>query len=288
MMLSMTAFASSEIREENFILEGEIKSYNNRFLDISFSLSSTLSKYEAYIKKEIEKKAQRGHIEFRLRLKSLYSQSDIIVDKGLLKAYKKAIEEVSSEIQVAPISASDLLSIPDIIKLDNTGSEDIYEEAVKKITENLLSSFYKEKIREGEGTRKDLERLADSFSSALSEIEENQEELEENFKEILFAKFNELMETKQDDPRVLSEVASLLVKYSINEEVSRLKIHLEEFYKLLDAPLPVGRRLDFLSQEMNRECNTIASKSQKAKINLLVVKMKDDLENIKEQIRNIE
>ena len=134
-----------------------------------------------------------------------------------------------------------------------------------------------------------MEKLCAKFKASLEIILSKKDEMEEYFKKILLEKYEELLGEKgKDDSRFLSEVAALLVKYSINEECSRLKVHLSEYDKLLESDESVGKKLDFLCQEMNREINTTASKSQMVEINLEVVKMKDALEDIREQARNIE
>ena len=145
------------------------------------------------------------------------------------------------------------------------------------------------KERDGRGTKEDLKRLGEKFRSSLAVVLGKKEEMEEYFKSVLLEKYEELLGEKgKDDPRFLSEVAALLVKYSINEECSRLKVHLDEYDRLLESEEPVGKRLDFLCQEMNREINTTASKGQMVEVNREVVKMKDVLEDIREQARNIE
>ena len=163
-----------------------------------------------------------------------------------------------------------------------------YKEGLDECLEHCLSMLDEAKGREGEGTKQDLSKLGSSFEESLEFVEARADELEEHYSKLLQDKFSKLSGDKPDQAVFMTELAAILVRYSINEEVSRLKVHLKEYWKLLSSSEPVGKKLDFLCQEMQRECNTIASKSQLVEINLAVVNMKDNIEDIREQVRNIE
>lgn len=288
-MRSMTGYGHSIYRNENYTVELEIKSYNNRYLDISHSINPLLSSFESYIDERIKKVAKRGHLDVSLRLKVLKSDAKLILDDELLKKYLALYETIAKEAKVSGPTLSDLASIDGIISSERNTDQSIYKEGVDSVLAEALDMLSASKERDGKGTQKDLVKLGEGFKEALAGVEAKEKELESHFKSILNDKYEELLGTSgKDDPRFLSEVAALLVKYSINEEVSRLGVHVKEYFRLLSLEEPVGKQLDFLCQEMNRECNTIASKSQLVDINLLVVRMKDNLENIREQIRNIE
>ncbi len=288
-MLSMTGYGNGEYRNSDYVILVEIKSYNNRYLDISHSISPSLLSYEEYIDSEIKKVCKRGHIDVSVFLKTIKTQSHISLDEGLVEEYMKAFTRIGE------ITGGDKPSVIDyatmegvLLPIDDVDSS-VYSDGVSFALKSALEKLRKAKEREGEGTKADLERLGGLFSSSLSVILEKRDELEGHFKRILLEKYEELLGEKgKDDPRFLSEVAALLVKYSINEEGQRLKVHLRRYYELIESNESVGKELDFLCQEMNREINTIASKSQMAEINLSVVKMKDALEDIREQVRNIE
>lgn len=288
-MRSMTGYGHSIYRNENYTVELEIKSYNNRYLDISHSINPLLSSFESYIDERIKRVAKRGHLDVSLRLKVLKSDAKLILDDELLKKYLALYETIAKEAKVSGPTLSDLASIDGIISSERNTDQSIYKEGVDSVLSEALDMLSASKERDGKGTQKDLVKLGEGFKEALAGVEAKEKELESHFKSILNDKYEELLGTSgKDDPRFLSEVAALLVKYSINEEVSRLGVHVKEYFRLLSLEEPVGKQLDFLCQEMNRECNTIASKSQLVDINLLVVRMKDNLENIREQIRNIE
>ena len=288
-MKSMTGYGHSIYKSSDYILEVEIKSYNNRYLDISHTINPLLSSYETYVDDEIKKTVSRGHLDVSLKLKTLSMPSELVLDENLLTQYKNSIERISTLTGAALPDAGFYTTLEGVISNTRTVDQDYYKEGVESATRDALSMLDENKKREGEGTKKDLEKLGAKFKASLEIILSKKDEMEEYFKKILLEKYEELLGEKgKDDPRFLSEVAALLVKYSINEECSRLKVHLSEYDKLLESDESVGKKLDFLCQEMNREINTTASKSQMVEINLEVVKMKDALEDIREQARNIE
>ena len=288
-MKSMTGYGHSIYKSSDYILEVEIKSYNNRYLDISHTINPLLSSYETYVDDEIKKTVSRGHLDVSLKLKTLSMPSELVLDENLLTQYKNSIERISSLTGAALPDAGFYTTLEGVISNTRTVDQDYYKEGVENATREALAMLDENKKREGEGTKKDLEKLGAKFKASLEIILSKKDEMEEYFKKILLEKYEELLGEKgKDDPRFLSEVAALLVKYSINEECSRLKVHLSEYDKLLESDESVGKKLDFLCQEMNREINTTASKSQMVEINLEVVKMKDALEDIREQARNIE
>ena len=288
-MKSMTGYGHSIYKSNDYILEIEIKSYNNRYLDISHNINPLLSSYETYVDEEIKKTVSRGHLDVSLKLKTLSMPSELVLDENLLTQYKNSIERISSLTGAALPDAGFYTTLEGVISNTRTVDQDYYKEGVESAVREALAMLLENKKREGEGTKKDLEKLGAKFKASLEIILSKKDEMEEYFKKILLEKYEELLGEKgKDDPRFLSEVAALLVKYSINEECSRLKVHLSEYDKLLESNESVGKKLDFLCQEMNREINTTASKSQMVEINLEVVKMKDALEDIREQARNIE
>lgn len=288
-MKSMTGYGHSIYKSSDYILEVEIKSYNNRYLDISHTINPLLSSYETYVDEEIKKTVSRGHLDVSLKLKTLSMPSELVLDENLLTQYKNSIERISTLTGAALPDAGFYTTLEGVISNTRTVDQDYYKEGVESAVREALAMLLENKKREGEGTKKDLEKLGAKFKASLEIILSKKDEMEEYFKKILLEKYEELLGEKgKDDPRFLSEVAALLVKYSINEECSRLKVHLSEYDKLLESNESVGKKLDFLCQEMNREINTTASKSQMVEINLEVVKMKDALEDIREQARNIE
>lgn len=288
-MISMTGYGCGEYRSDDYIISIEMKSYNNRYLEISHNISPLLSSFEEYVDKQIKSVALRGHIDFSMKLTSLKSSSVLSLDTFLLDEYIAIFDKIAQLSGSSKPSSYDYASLDGVVTALNNTDSSFYKEGVIKALEIALDMLKESKRRDGEGTKEDLKRLGNKFKASLDSILEKKDEMESYFWKILVEKYELLIgEIGKDDPRFLTEVAALLVKYSINEECSRLKVHLDRYFALLDSKEPVGKEIDFLCQEMNREINTIASKSQMVEINLSVVKMKDALEDIREQVRNIE
>lgn len=287
-MISMTGYGYKAVKGEDYSLEIEIKSYNNRYLDLQSNISYALSPLENAIAERVKEKVRRGHLDLSVRFKAEKTRPTISVDEGALEAYRKAFERIGELTGLKP-SFSDYASIEDILVSVKENDAELYRDAVLSTLDEALEALLAEKRREGENTRMDLSEKIDAFSSSLEEIKANSDRMSIYFKNVLETRYQELMEEKGlSDSRFMEEVTLLLVKYSINEEIKRLESHIAEFRRLIASDEAVGKRLDFLSQEMNRECNTIGSKSQMVEITRCVVVMKDSIENIREQIRNIE
>ncbi len=289
-MNSMTGYGFAESMGEQFQLAIELKSYNNRYLDINHTIPYVLSPFEIEIDKKIAAVAKRGHVELAIRLKNLVSDVQVVVDPQAVKRYTEAFQTISALSQKAlKPQLSDYLACEGVLTNLKTGDSEQYREVLFSTLDRALMQFAESKKREGLSTKADLAKLGSGISDGLSVVQKHADELEQMVKDTLRSRFAELLSDQNyDENRILQEVAVMLVKYSVHEEIKRLAIHLKEYFALLERDEPVGKRLDFLCQEMNREINTIGSKSQMVELNIQVVKMKDGLENIREQIRNIE
>lgn len=289
-MNSMTGYGYRSVSRDDYQIEIEIKGYNNRYLEIASYMNSSLSSYEGYITSQVKKVARRGKIELSVKLKVFESAAQVHLDEALFRQYLAAFrraEEISS--LHLNVDASALLEIEDLFSTSCQKNAEVYKDALDEALEGALHDFSLSRSREGEETKKDLYRLGRSFEEANERIGRSVLEYEDYFRKLLIEKYEELdLSSRYDETKLLQEIGALLVKYSINEEQNRLKTHIKEYFKLLESCEPVGKKLDFLCQEMNREVNTTASKSQNVSITLETVQMKDDLENIREQIRNIE
>ena len=289
-MKSMTGYGHASHVEDEYQLEVEIKSYNNRYLDIYVNLNPVLSPFEAYVTSRVKEVASRGKVEVAVRLKVFESRSTVHVDSALLDQYLASFRDIEERKGVAlGIDAASLLSIEGLFTTSTLRDSEEYRAGLEEALTAALADFAASRAREGEETRRDLERLGRSFAQANDSIARLVGSYEDWFRNILLEKYMELdIGARFDETKLMQEVAALLVKYSINEEQNRLRTHVKQYFSLLESDEPVGKKLDFLCQEMNREVNTTASKSQNVEITLHTVQMKDDLENIREQIRNIE
>lgn len=289
-MKSMTSYGFKVVTTDSFVLSVEIKSYNNRYLDIIHYVPPSFSVFEAEIDKKIKSVFVRGHVDVNIKYKAIKSDTLINVNEDLLNQYSKALDQIESITgRKAVLNFTDLSTITGLISEISTFDAEFYREALHEALDEALRQCEVCKLTEGEATKKDLLRLLDDFNNSFAVVKANAKNLESTIKQNLLARFDELLGDKgYDETRFLQEVATLLVKFSINEEISRLTAHIEEAYRLINGDEPCAKKLDFLSQEMNRETNTIGSKNIMVEISQMVVVMKDSLENIREQIRNIE
>ncbi|MGE0075556.1 MAG: YicC/YloC family endoribonuclease [Sphaerochaetaceae bacterium] len=289
-MLSMTGYGYAQELTDNFLMGVEVKSYNNRYLEINHAIPNSLSRFEQEIDARIKQVVSRGHVELGIRFKQMSTDLALHVDVAAVERYRMAFEQIGEAAQlVAAPTLGDYLNAEGVLVALRETDVSKYEAPLFSLLDKALVDYRSSKEREGEATRQDLLRLGARLAEGLDAVEANAGTLETKLKENLLNRFDELLGNKgYDENRFLQEVAMLLSKYSVNEEIVRLRTHIEAFTELLASTEPVGKRLDFLSQEMNREINTIGSKSILVEINQQVVSMKDSLENIREQVRNIE
>lgn len=289
-MLSMTGYGFAQELTDDFLLGVEVKSYNNRYLEINHTIPNSLSRFEQEIDARIKQVVSRGHVELSIKFRQMSTDLALHVDTAAVERYTTAFAQIGEAAQLAAApTLGDYLTADGVLVALRETDVSKYEEPLFSLLEKALIDFRSSKEREGEATRQDLLRLGARLAEGLDAVEAHAGTLETKLKENLLNRFDELLGNKgYDENRFLQEVAMLLSKYSVNEEIVRLRTHIEAFTELLASTEPVGKRLDFLCQEMNREINTIGSKSILVEINQQVVSMKDNLENIREQVRNIE
>ena len=292
-MKSMTGYGYAEYGCENFILTLEIKSYNNRYLDISYNAPQSLSSFEMEVTDRIKEICSRGHLDVVFKLRTLRQMALVSVDEDVAASYARAASRVagicSSEGLDVRFSLSDVLNQDGVLNDIRQETAQTYREGVESCLATALEALDASRNREGLATKADLEKMINGIEESLNSVKSHAGELEDHIKNGLKKRIEEMLgDMDYDENRVLTEVAVMLMKYTVNEEITRLGTHIREFRRLLDLDEAVGKRADFLCQEMNREINTIGSKSQMVEVSLAVVNMKDCLENIREQVRNIE
>lgn len=290
-MTSMTGYAYEEKNYESAVISVEIKSVNSRFLDLTVNLPPYLNPLESYFRGKITEKVFRGKVDVYIRVKELESNPDITVDEGAVKAYSEAVKKVikASGFETDSKSALDfILSQPGVIVSNHSYDMEKYKALIEPVFDSVLEKFNADREREGENMKRDLQEKLEKLLKCARFFTEWQPKMEEMFKEQITTKFRELLEDKADENRIMTETAAMLVKYTINEEIVRLKSHIEAMRsELANNPTP-GKKLDFICQEMNREINTIGSKNQFAEVGAMVITAKDSLENIREQSKNVE
>lgn len=288
-MISMTGFGSSEYQDDRLQLSVEIKSYNNRYLDISFIAPSFLAVYESRMKEHIRKGVERGHVDVNIKARRLESDTEVHIDSAALDAYRKAFEELTERAGIKePVGLGHYLQTEEVLKVVRRQDGSVFEQVLFQQLDAALEEFLQVRRREGAQTADDITAQLEAFRERFLYVRGRADELESLLYENLTSRFKALLESEYDRTRVLQEVAVLLNKYTINEEIKRIESHIEHFVRDMASKTAVGKRLDFLCQELNREVNTIASKSIIVEVNQAVVAMKDHLENIREQLRNIE
>lgn len=286
----MTGYSYNEELGENYSVSVEIKSVNSRFLDLSINLPSFLGRLESKFKELITSKIQRGKIDIFIRIKENNVPVTISVDEKMAKSYFDAISKVANTIGQTEkdIPLSLIISQEGVLTSQKEIDIDYYWNLILPIFEKAFEDFVVDRKREGENLKNDLLFQLDKIQKASEIFSEWQPKMENAFKESILKKFNEILADKVDEQRVMTEVAALMVKYTINEEIVRLKSHINALTKEIEEnPIP-GKRIDFICQEMNREINTIGSKNQFIEIAQEVINAKDALENIREQSKNIE
>jgi uncharacterized protein (TIGR00255 family) len=289
MIKSMTGFSHRDIAQQGFRGSLEIKSYNNRYLDLFVSLPPYLSKLEPRIRSFLAERIVHGKVEAWLRVRDFDAPVEASADIAAAKAVASVLAQIAAACDIeAPLSLSSVIGFEGVVSFDREVDDEGLWERVAPELEACYADYDASRIREGESTKEDIEAQLARVAACLGSIKEQVPEIDRTVRSQLSSKFKEVLGDAVDEGRVLAEIASSLMKYSINEELSRLAAHTESFARTLGHDAAPGKKLDFLCQEMNREVNTIGSKSMLLSVSRSVVELKDALENVREQLRNIE
>lgn len=290
MIQSMTGYAYKENFSEKRVICVEIKSVNSRYLDIFVSLPQFLNPLESYFRTKISEKVNRGKIDVFIKIKENSSDAKIISDTKMAKNYYDEIKKIARSLKIKDkeIPLSLIVNLPGVLNSDKSYDVEEYKKEIEPVFFNALDEFVKDRKREGENMKNDLLSKLVRLDECADFFSEWQPKMEESFKTQITLKFHELLGENADENRIMSETAAMLVKYTINEEIVRLKSHLKAMRFELENNFVPGKKLDFLCQEINREINTIGSKSQFEQVSSMVINAKDSLENIREQAKNIE
>ena len=295
MIKSMTAFGRAKNIVGGKDITVEIRSVNNRFFDCSVKLPRSFSFLEEKIKPYLQANSvTRGKVDVFIGIEVIDSpQTEISVDEGYAAAYIDALRRLRDKFGLADdISVMSVAQNRDIF-ITTHSEEDTEKEwnDVKSVLDGALERFITARQREGENIQKDLVAKVESIRKSVSKIEELSATDISDYRNKLEAKLRDMLEDNRivfDESRILTECAIFADKIAIDEELVRLGSHFDAFGDIIESSEPVGRRLDFLIQEINRETNTIGSKCQNSSIAKLVVDIKCEIEKIREQIQNIE
>jgi uncharacterized protein (TIGR00255 family) len=267
----------------------EIKSYNSRFLDLGISLPPWVSGLEPRIREYTASRFGRGKIDVSIRVKERQGDVSVSVNATAARSYYKALLELAEEmgIQEKP-SLALIIGLEGVLETENSRDDETYWPVIEERLVSAVRILEAEREREGAHTQTDILSHITALEDSVRLIETKVPEMEALIKENLRARFAEVLGNTIDENRILAETAVLLMKYTISEELSRLSSHLGEFrFEMEHNPTP-GKKLDFLCQEINREINTISSKTPILEVSRAVVNMKSALENVREQLRNVE
>jgi len=288
-MISMTGYAYRESANNDITVSVEIKSYNHRFLDLSIHLPPWLSSLENDIRIFMGNRFARGKIEVGIRIKERNTDVSVTINENAAASYKKAIGNLAKFLDMnEEPSLRMILNLEGVMETDTNRDAEKYWKLIEPELILAADQMEAERIREGEHTKEDILSHVSIIEESIKAVNVHLPELEAAIKDNLKTRFSELLGDRIDENRILAETAVLLVKYSVSEELSRLSSHLSEFRLEIDRNPSPGKKLDFLSQEINREINTIGSKTPMLEVSREVVEMKNALENIREQLRNVE
>ena len=292
MIRSMTGYGIAKGSVAGFSLSVELRSVNNRYLDLNIKLPRGFLFAESAVKSHLQEKISRGKVDVFLTLDAAESDyTRIRVNERLAEAYRDAIAAIGESLGITGnTSALDIARFSDVLSLEK---EELDQEAfmtqLLPLLDRAVEDFNAMRAREGEKLSEDLIRKADRIEKLVGEVEVQAPKTVSAYRDRLTAKLNEVLkDTSVAEERIVTEAAVFADRIATDEETVRLRSHLAQFRKMVSEGSPIGRKLDFLIQEFNREANTIGSKCQDSEIAYIVVDLKSEIEKIREQVQNIE
>ena len=292
MIKSMTGYGRAQGSFSGGEITVEIKSVNNRYLDCSVKLPRVYSFAEDAVKGLVQRTISRGKVDVFITVNSAGADNmKITLNAPVVEGYLSALKQLARDYDVRDdISVSSLSRFSDVLIMEKQ-EEDEQEvrEALLGVAEQALSAFDEMRSREGQALKQDLLQKADGILELVAQVEARSPVTVAAYRERLTAKMMEVLENSAiDEARIIQEAAIYADKVAVDEETVRLRSHVEQFRAMLSGGGVIGRKLDFLMQEMNREANTIGSKGSDVEQARTVVELKSQLEKIREQIQNIE
>ena len=292
MIKSMTGFGRCEIEEGNRKVTVEMKSVNHRYLDVNIKMPKKLSFFESSIRNELKNYVQRGKIDIFISYED-FSENTVSIkyNKELAAEYLKYLRNMSEEFDLDDdIRVSTLSRYPEVFSMEEqmVDEEEIWKVLAKAI-DGAAESFVETRIKEGQNLADDLIAKLDGMLEHVAFIEERSPQLMDEYRKKLEERVKELLgDASVDESRLLTEVTIFADKVCVDEEIVRLKSHIETTKQALIAGGSIGRKLDFIAQEMNRKANTILSKANDLEISNRGIELKTEIEKVREQIQNIE
>ncbi|HUI92999.1 MAG TPA: YicC/YloC family endoribonuclease [Chitinivibrionales bacterium] len=287
---SMTGFGQAEMHTASGTFRVELRAVNNRFLDLQIRQPKSLSNLEQKIKTTISETIPRGSVSVFISCDRENGDAKLTWDKASVENYLRIFREIKRKYKLAgDATLSDLLHFSDFIKAESVQAD---EKTIWKhfspVLSKAIENFQRSRADEGEHLIRDLKKTLDAVSRLLKDVEARAPHRIEEYSKELSKRIQKLLAGPADEARLAQEVALMADKMDISEECTRLRAHINAFVKDFASSEPVGKRMNFLLQEMNREANTIGSKANDTEISHLSVTLKENIEKIREQIQNIE
>lgn len=292
MIMSMTGYGGAKSASGNVDFSVELKSVNNRYLDTSIHLPRSYIFAEESIKSAVSEHISRGKVDVFITIDNSKATNVVVnVNESLATSYYEALEKISQMFRMnGDFSVTDIARFQDVLSVEKVeiDREEMAQEILEVLRQALLE-FDTMREREGERLRADIVSRLDTIAGMAQAVTQRAPEIVSDYRQRLEQKIRVVLEDRNiDEGRLLTETAVFADKVAIDEESVRLDSHISQFREMLDGGSPVGRKLDFLVQECNREVNTIGSKSNDCQAAKIVIDMKAELEKIREQIQNIE
>ncbi len=291
MVRSMTGFGRSSLSEAGYEVSCELKTVNHRYFDVHARIPRRYAFLEEKIKDELKKYLQRGRIEISINIeKTKESARNIKVDKGLAMAYYDSLKDLAENLNISSeFRVIDLFRLPDVFNLtDEQEDPDQIWEVLSLALHEAVNSLVEMRSKEGSNLAEDIAQRNAYILTAVERLEKRSPTVAQEYQEKLSKRISDMINNVADESRIIQEVAIFADKASVTEEIVRLRSHISHLDELLNSSQAVGRKLDFLLQEMFREINTVASKANDIEMSQIVVDVKAELEKIREQIQNIE
>ena len=291
MIKSMTGFGRGNYENDGRIYSIEIKSVNHKYTDINVRIPRFLNSMEDKIRKKISSAISRGKVDVFVNFENYSNKgTKIRINKDLAKEYISELKKLSEETGVRfDISVIDVSKLPEILKIEDIDDDELIARELMQALDEAIENFIKMREIEGEKLVQDIEKRIYLIREKVNEITDFSGNIVEEYMKKLEIRVNELLKPGTvDENRLMQEIVIFSDKSSIEEELTRLRSHISQFLTLIKKESPIGKKLDFLIQEMNREINTIGSKANCLEITNRVIEIKTEIENIREQIQNIE
>ncbi len=291
MIKSMTGYGKAIKSENEREYEVEIKSVNHRYLDISIKMPRVLSYLEEEVKKEIASKIKRGKIDVFITFENNSTEGkEIKINTEIAKVYINELKKLAEqENLLANIEVTEISKFPDVLRIQNNEEDEKIKQELLETVKSATDKLVQMRATEGNKIAEDLDSRVEVIQNKIKEISLLSAGLIEEYVVKLEGRIKDILKNQEiDEARLAQEVVIYADKCSIEEEVTRLNSHISQFKKLLNAEEAIGKKLDFIIQEMNRETNTIGSKANNLEITNGVIDIKTEIENIREQIQNIE